>query len=375
MARLTTRQKNFGMAKAVKKSPIQKLNNGKSFNKPAQQLKKSPPNRQPAAAKQNQKSEVIPKARSTQSILKRELARKTTENSAKKDSGGSGRKTTPKVNESVPSESSSLGKIVCGQANAKTDELRKAKVDQQKISVQSNSSGDTSPSIFNESSKSMYQALEYPQCPDSTVLSSDLLANAFNDVVINSADRCPKSPDLFETESMEDDTCIDSAKLESQKEKAEMVSTSVQCKLSLENRVDAQVGTDNCRIKMVDVGIQTDPLPPCATCQTNASCDSNGFTNFDEIDESDDSYDSYESDSSYDHCLDNFDCLEHLDDDGSLYRNTTNHNGNERDRPRMNETNEAEPVISESPPRYQIYRDRRFHSPDSLELNTTKKNR
>lgn len=368
MARLTARRKNFGMAKAVKKSPN---NNGKSR---PQQSKNSPSNRRQTTAKQNQMTNSIPK-RSTRSILKRELAQ-TINNAANGRSSpknaGSGRKTTSKANESATSsKSNSPGKILCDQANVKTDKLRKVKVEQQKMFVQSNSSGDTSPSIFDET---MLIALEYPQKSDSTVLSSDLLANAFNDVVINSADRCPKSPDLFETESMEgDEACIDSMKHEQNDKikKVEMVSASVQCKLPLQNHADAQVGTDDHRVKMIDVSVQTSPLP-CASCQTN---DDDGFANFEPIEEfseSDGSYGSYESDSSYDHCLDDFDCLEHLDDDGSPYRNTTEYYGNGRDRSKMDA---AEPVIDESPPRNQVYKNRGFHSPESLELNTTKKHR
>lgn len=382
MARLT-RQKNFGMAKAVKKSPIQKANNGKSSNKPVnkQQAKNTQSNRRQTTTNQ---------ARSTQSIQKREMAQKSNNvanrRSATINGSGGGRKATPKADEPIPSKSNSPGIIICGQANVKTDELRKAKTEQQKL-VRSSSSGDTSPSIFDETSISMYQALEYAQKPDSTVLSSDLLANAFNDVVINSSDRCPESPDLFETESIEGDACSNSVNREQNEkvEKIEMVSAGVQCKLSLETQTDAQVGTDDNRIRMIDVGVQTSPLP-CAKCQTNASCgsacgdigdiggnDDNGdigFTNFNQFDGSDDSYDSSESDSSYDHCLDDFDCLEHFDDNGNPYPNATNYNGIGRERQKMDE---AEPVIGESPPRNQVYKNHRFHSPESLELNSTRK--
>lgn len=385
MARSTTRQKNFGMAKAVKRnSPTQNANKSK-----AKQTKNKP---QTTTAVHNQKSNSMPKTRSTQSILKRELAQKanTTANqrtATKNDAAGSP-KTSPKAAKSVNTPNS-LEKIVCGQANVKTDELLKPKEEPTSF----NSSGRKSPSMVSKISIKVYEALDYPQkkqSPDSTVLSSDLKKNTYDDVVISSSGdhECQRSPDLFDSDSM-DGHANNSSDTEQhqQKVKIEMVSAGVQCDLQLENRTDVGVGTDDIRVKMIDVGTQTSPLPSvyqCATCQTNASYGSMvGFTqgesvfvNYDDSDELDDQYDDeYESDSSYDHCLDEFDCLEHLDGDdggGNAYQNMTNNNNvmnQHDDRPKMDQN---EPVIAESPPRVQVYKNRRFHSPDSLGSKTNK---
>lgn len=395
MARLTTRRKNFGMANAVKKTSTEKSNRSKS---PKQTKSNASNGRQSNTTtlkrNNNQQSDSMPRTRSTQSILKRELAQKfnnpTIQRSTSKSGGADGRKGTPKAAKTV-SKSDSAEKIACGQTNAKTDEQRQPK-DEPSSSVQSNSSGSKSPSILDRTSISMYRALAYQQKPDSTVLSSELV-DAMNEVIINSSSDeidqsdqklCPPSPDLFETESMEGYACSDNMERQPSEKVVEMVSTGVQCKFSEENRADAQVGTDDdFRVKMVDVGIQTSPMPAfqCPTCQTDASygfsgvnLDDSAFANLhDAYDEPDDEFDDYESESSYDHCLDDFDNLEHLNDDNAYHENVRYDAAMDRidDQPDADQ-NER---IYASPPRHQIYQyqNDRFRSPESPGLKAAKK--
>lgn len=357
MARLSKRQKNFGMAKAVKKSPAQISNSGKSSKK-QQNTKNSQSNRQQSTNKRSKKSNPIPKLRSAQNIQKRETAQKF--------NNASSRRSAPKKNVSrkktanSKAESETAEKINCGQKNNNNSDASR-KVNKEKNFKRTNiSSGDTSPSIFDKTSISVYQALEYCHNSDSTAESSNSLVAALNGIVIVSAEHGQQSPDLFGTDTMEQHKC----------DSVEKVSVGVQCNLTMETQTDAQVGTDAMenRIITIDVGIQTSPLPN-ETWQLESSflygSRHNEFGSFDQqFIESDDSYGSYESDSSYDHCLDNFDCLEHLDDTGNnLQQNVQNfnvigHNASKMDR--------IEPVIDASPPKNQVYKNNRFHSPESL---------
>lgn len=389
------------MAKAVKKSPTQKSIAGKqtksiagkkSSNKSPKQTKDSPKSaRQRSTNKRNQKSEsIIPKARSTQSILKREWAQKSnqpttnrrpaTKNSSAGDGGN--RKTTPKASESVKKSSN------FSEQNSSTDVLPKIKHEQH--SKATNSNGDKSPSFFDQASMpAIYRELDFAQKPDSTVLSSDSLVNGLNSVAINSVGQT--SPDLFDTELIDGPRCSENTSGIEKKEKVEMVEVSVQCKLSLEHQTDAQVqvGTGDTRVKMIDIGIQTSSVV-CENCQTekkygvddvddfggHGNDSENPLTNFDDLFHSNDDCISYVSDSSYDHCLDDFDCLEHLDNndnaDDSAYQTDATNDIAGRETWKI-DGNQRKLMIGESPPRNLLYKNDGFYSPESIKLGTTKK--
>lgn len=187
---------------------------------------------------------------------------------------------------------------------------------------------------------------------------------------------------------MEGYACSDNMEEQPKEKVVEMVSIGVQCKFSAENSADAQVGTDDVRVKMVDVGIQTSPLPAFqyATCQTDASYGGVGsgggfsgisfndsaFANFhDGFDGLDDQFGDYASESSYDSCLDRFDCLEHLDN-GNAYPENARHDDVMDQVDDQPEADQNEPVIYPSPPRNQVYTYHQFQSPESLGSKTTK---
>lgn len=383
MARSTARRKNFGMAKAVKKSPTQKRKNGKKLSPPSSVIKtqtktkKSSNPRQTTKAtpvnKQDRKPDSIPKQRSTQSIQKRENANANkpiaNRRSASKNTEDTGiRKIRSKAEESTNFSE----KIVSKTANAQKS---------CKQSSASKSSGNKSPSVFDKTSISMYRALDYVSKTESTSSTSESLAIALNDVVIESAGetnitRSP-SPDLFGTDTMDEYSSSDPTNMpiNENPKKIEMVSIGTQTE-------DAAEDTSNGRIQMINFSIQTSPLR-CNTCKRDAcaivveetiSSGSDGgdadneFNNFNVFIESDDdnSFASYHSSSSYDHCLDDFDCLEHLDNvDPCQSPNKSTVNG--QDRPI---TDDIATVIDNSPPRHQIYKNHQFHSPESLELRT-----
>lgn len=388
MARSTARMKHFGMAKPVKKSPTQKRKNSKKSTTPSpvkktQKLlspvkktqakpKKSSPSRPttkaPPVNKQADKPKSIPKPRSTQSIQKRENANanKPTANrrSAPKNTAATGnRKIRSKTEESTNFSEKSVSKTANAQKSCKQSSASKL-------------SGNKSPSVFDRTSISMYRALDFVSKTESTGSTSESLVVALDDVVIESAGEThlDPSPDLFGTDTMDGNVVNDSTNVP-QNEIPRMVEMA-----SIGTQTDAVEVT-----QMTDAGTQTIPML-CNTCkrdvreivvpETNSSDgdDSDGgdgdneFNSFNEFAVSDDdnSFASYHSSSSYDHCLDDFDCLEHLDNvDPCQSPNKPTVNG--RDKPI---TDDIATVIDNSPPRHQIYKNHQFHSPESLELQT-----
>lgn len=410
MARTTTRRKNFGMAKAVKKSPTQKRKNSQNGKpsptprKTQQAKKKTNPLNHPRTTsttttatagikKRDKEPDSVQKVRSTQSIQKREIANASEASRRSTKNGCVGGHAEPMPRPQSEKKCNTPAKIV-SNANAKKSS---------KTSNTARPSGGKSPSVFDQSSLTVYQALNYAQKCVSTAVSLESLeiASRMNDVVVNSNDQhnrlCERSPDLFETELSDGHQCGDSTNISQNEDVNKANSDRNECDgiiipetdsieqvemVSTGGQTDAQAKN---RIRMIDAFSQTSPSP-CTKCgrfemlapdcsgRHDIDCD-NGLNSFNEFiepkddDDNDCGGNSYISDdSSYDHCLDDFDCLEHLDD-VDPDQNLNNYVVNEYDGAI---TDDHSSVIDGSPPRHLIYKNNQFHSPESLEANKAK---
>lgn len=395
MTRAATRPKNFGMAKAVLvKNSTQNRKNGKKSSPPPRKTQTKTQTKTKAPTKSQTKptpaaSKPVPKTRSTQSIEKREKANASNPTP--------NRRAATKSSDSADTFRKPRSKNLMNASESNVTNARKSS------KKASNSKfDDKSQSIFDKQSLEVYEALDYFQKRESPETITETLVNGLNDVVSESASidtpsigrLCPKSPDLFESsDEHENDTLSDDntkiPETENQdvethftentsKDRVQMIDGCAQASQIPSKMRDACVQTSPLPSKMVDTGIQMTPVK-CKRCKCNVfekvsdaasyinSCDrsdnsDNVLNNFNEfIDPKDDiSYLSDEDASSYDHCLDDFDPLEHIDQtiDPCQSPNDYNMNGPLAD--------DSAVVIDNSPPRYQIYKDDKFHSPESL---------
>lgn len=202
---------------------------------------------------------------------------------------------------------------------------------------------DTSPSVFGGETITTYRGLKYPD-------------NLYTG----------KSPDLFEPGSNEDETTNDcktddSGTASGAHNSIQTVSIGVQCSLSIGTQ-DAQVGTEGTR--GTDVGTQTQPhfLSPASSVSTQSSSpwpSQNSLKIEYSFPDFDDTNCDCESSSCTDDSSDSlagFNMLDHLNDENEV-------------RTKEKKSYDEESVVSASPPRNQLYRNRKFYSPDSVQTN------
>lgn len=200
---------------------------------------------------------------------------------------------------------------------------------------------NVSPPIFDNPLLQTYKGLEY------TSKSCDSFESCASSLVVVDGS-FNGSRDLFETESMEEKTKV--------KSPVKMVSIGIQCMLINETQ-DVSVGTEEKQLR--DSGIQTSPQPSTFDI----------YTSVQSVEEEDlfESCSSDESDSdgdSSDHTLRDFDMLENYEDP---IVSVTRFNSLQPD-----VTDELESRISDSPPQNRIYANKKFHSPESSQLNKVK---
>lgn len=199
-----------------------------------------------------------------------------------------------------------------------------------------------SQSVFEKEVMTTYQKLEYAQKFETEVtqFTSDEMTHIEE-----------RSPDLFETDPNEYEN----------NNNVQTVSIGIQCVREIETR-DSQVNT--CELMKIDVGVQTSPLVS-STGTTVERCDDgyddSEFENFDDFIESSECQSSCESDSSTN--LDEFDMLENLEVNVNSGKSILEYVKNDG-----HECAEDTSTIIGSPPRNQIYKNRKFRSPDSLQI-------
>lgn len=336
MARKTTNKKSAATRKSVRKplniiKTIKKQPNNKSSQKPKSKVSQSKTpkksqksnsgsskKKQPAAAPKTQKPESKP------SIA----------NSAKPTKTGK----TSKLDSKAPM---SQAATKTQRQKSKPSSVNSAKPTKTGKTSKVDPKSSLSQSVFGKNEViSVYQELEYKPESDVTKNSSDTLTKAMNDIAINKAER---SPDLFETES-NDAECI---------VPVQSVSIGIQCTIETETR-DAQVNTDNV---VIDKSVQTSPMPRSFNTH---EWNEDDLDDFDDLVESSDSYSYDESGSSSN--LDDFDMLESLKEN----QNSSKPPPEQRNHVEQSCVEDTLTIVG-SPPRNQIFKNQRFHSPDSLQ--------
>lgn len=199
----------------------------------------------------------------------------------------------------------------------------------------------------------IYRNLEYtPEVVDAEVTkiqSSDELVTAIKEIAIKSS----LSPDLFESDS-EEIKC---------KISVEKVSVGTQCSPVVEKRITQDVETSTSQPTGIDVGIQTDPFENSFELPEWETIYDKDLSQFDESDVESFS-DDIEDETSSSSCLDDFDTLDNLNDNELL-------DAVEKKIIDCDEPDYIDEVeVYGSPPSNQVYRNRRFHSPDSLKDGT-----
>lgn len=253
-------------------------------------------------------------------------------------------KTSPKLRKTTPLKKNAVkntSKKSPNKESTSADNVTKKKKKSQ-IPIASNKcQPNVSPRIFDSPLLQTYKGLQY------TSKSSDSLNKCESPQIVVNGSR-----DLFATESLE-------AKIQL-KSPARMVSIGIQCMLLTETQ-DVSVGTDETQLQ--DSGIQTSPQPSTFDIYTSvqsfveedlfASCSSEQMSDA-----------SYSEEDTSDDTLRNFDMLENYEDPIASVVNLNS------SQPEENVIDELESGISDSPPHNRIYTNRRFHSPNSLQIVT-----
>lgn len=331
MARKMSYKKNLGLAKPVQKCVNRTKSNQKSKPKP----KLSQSKRAQNIIKPLPKAQTVVKPRNQTTSGKQKTKKSNSEPTLTNKSKVIKTKTKPR-----------------SQTKPEATKITKPKQKDPRSSV--------SPSLFASHVIDVYKELKYPITqtiidPDLTKInSSDELTSAIKGIVIGNAEM---SPDLFESDLNSEEHII----------VKETISVGTQCSPVTLPRItqDVAVNTEPCI--SIDIGVQTDPIDMSRLFEWHGL----GNVEFIETEVSDASSDS--DSTSLNQCWEDFDMLENLRMNKS---NTINPHGNRRLHSKKNDYNKYKCVnndetIIASPPRNQVYKNRSFHSPDSLKKQQT----
>lgn len=337
MARRTSCKKKLGLAKPVQKT----VKRNKSSQQP-----KVKPNPTPKKPQLTQKTPKKTQKKTAATVV----TRSTTVNKPKSQSVNR-KKNTPTPPLTNKSKKAPVTKVQKSKSKSLTSSNSKLTKDE--LSKKDVSNSTISPSIFEGKIKAIYRDLEYtPEIVGTEVNktnTSDELVTAIKEIAIN---KSALSPDLFESELEEAE----------RKTPIEKVTVGTQCSPVVEKRItrDVEISTD--QSIGIDVGVQTDPFESSFELPGWETIYDDDLSQFDDKEPEVEYYNSgSEDETSSSGCLDDFDTLDNLNVNEILdpvEQKTVNFDEQEC-------TDEAS-TVSGSPPRNEVYRNRRFHSPDSL---------